>query len=60
MQKMLEENYMQYTSGEITQKEYLIRIKPIDKEIQKLELAILQDSLVLKESSLQHVLKLKH
>ena len=43
MQKMLEEYYEQYSSGEITQKEYLFRIKPIDKEIDKLEMATLQD-----------------
>jgi len=41
MQKMLKEYYKQYRSGEITEKEYLLRIKPIDKEIGKLEMAIL-------------------
>ena len=60
MQKMLEENYKQYTSGEITEKEYLIRIKPIDKAIGKLEMATLRDTLVSKEVSLVHVQKLKH
>ena len=59
MQKMLEENYNQYISGEITQKEYLIRIKPIDEEIGNLEMATLQDTLVLRGSSLQHTLKPK-
>lgn len=51
MQKMLEEYYKQYGSGEITQKEYLIRIKPIDKEIGKLEMATLRDTPALKVSS---------
>ena len=52
MQKMLEENYKQYTSGEITEKEYLCRIKPIDEEIDKLEMSTLQDTLALRGSSL--------
>lgn len=60
MQKMLEENYNQYISGEITETEYLVRVKPIDKEIGKLEMSTLQDTLALKESFLQHVLKPKH
>jgi len=53
MQKMLEENYEQYISSEITEKEYLVRIKPIDEEIGKLEMSTLQDNPALKESSLQ-------
>ena len=52
MQKMLEENYKQYISGEISQKEYLIRIKPIDEEIGKLEMATFQDIPALKEAFL--------
>ena len=51
MQKMLEEYYKQYTSGEITENEYLIRIKPIDKEIDRLEMATLQDIPVWRGSS---------
>ena len=54
MQKMLEENYEQYISGEITEKEYLVRIKPIDEEIGRLEMSTLQDTLALKGSSLLH------
>ena len=53
MQKMLEENYKQYISGEITEKEYLHRIKPIDEEINKLEMSTLPDTLALKGSSLR-------
>ena len=41
MQKMLEENYKQYISGEITEKEYLRRIKPIDEAIDKFEMSTL-------------------
>ena len=52
MQKMLEENYKQYISGEIPQKEYLIRIKPIDEAIGKLEVSTLQDIPALKEAFL--------
>ena len=53
MQKMLEENYKQYITGEITEKEYLIRIKPIDQAIDKLEISTLQDTPALKGSSSQ-------
>ena len=51
MHKMLEENHKLYTSRQITEKEYLIRIKPIDKEIDKLEMSTLQDSPALRGSS---------
>ena len=60
MQKILEEYYQQYMSGEITEKEYLIQIKPIDKEIGKLEMAILQDTLAWRGSFLPHTPKLKY
>jgi len=52
MQKMIEENYTLYVSGEITEKEYLCRIKPIDEEIDNIEMSTLQDTLALKGSSL--------
>ncbi len=51
MQKMLEESYKQYISGEITEKEYLIRVKPIDEAIGKLEMSTLQDTPALRGSS---------
>lgn len=61
LQKLLEENYRQYKLGEITEKEYIIKAKPIDQAIDKIEMAILlQDTLALKESSLQHTPKLKY
>ena len=52
MQKMIEENYKLYVSGEITEKEYLCRIKPIDEAIDKFEMSTLLDTLALKGSSL--------
>ena len=57
MQKMLEENYTLYRSGTISEYEYLVRIKPIDKEIGKLEMSTLLDNLVLKGSSSGHIPK---
>ena len=51
LQKMLEEEYRQYKLGEITQKEYLVRVKPIDREIGRIEMSTLQDILVLRGSS---------
>jgi hypothetical protein len=54
LQKMLEEYYSQYRSGEITEKEYLILIKPIDEAIGNLEMATLQDILALRGSSSPH------
>ena len=50
LQQMLEEYYGQYRSGEITQKEYLILIKPIDQAIDNLEMATLQDIPALREA----------
>ena len=49
MQKMLEENYKLYTSHQITEEEYLIRIKPIDEAIEKLEMKMLESRLVLSQ-----------
>ena len=60
MHNMLEENYLLYQSGKITEKEYLISVKPIDETIGKLEMAILQDTLVLSEASLRHSLMREH
>ncbi len=54
LQKMLEEAYRQYKLGEITQKEYLVRVKPIDQEIGKIEMSTLQGTPALRESSLQN------
>ncbi len=53
LQKMLEEYYGQYRAGEISEKEYLILIKPIDEAIDNLEMATLLDIPALRESSSQ-------
>jgi hypothetical protein len=47
MQKMLDENYKLYISHQITEEEYLIRIKPIDKSIEKMEMNMMERKLVL-------------
>jgi hypothetical protein len=47
MQKMLEENYKLYISDKITEEEYLIRIKPIDESIGKMEMKIMESRVVL-------------
>ena len=60
LQKMLEEEYRQYKLGEITQKEYLVRIKPIDQEIGKIEMSTLQDIPALRGSSLLHFQMQEH
>jgi hypothetical protein len=49
MQKMLDENYKLYTSHQITEEEYLIRIKPIDESIAKMEMNIMESSLVVSQ-----------
>jgi len=59
MQKMLEENYKLYLSGDISEYEYLVRIKPIDREIEKLEMSTLQGMTALQEASSAHILKPK-
>jgi hypothetical protein len=56
LQKMLEENYGQYKSGQITAKEYLIKVNPIDREIANLEMIILHQYFPVSGiSSLQHL-----
>lgn len=60
LQKKLKAEYYAYRQGFISEKEYCNRAKPIDKEIEKLEMATLQGSLVWQGSFLQHALKPKH
>jgi len=55
--RQLEKHYGFYTSGEISEKEYLHAIRPIDKAIGEREMSMLRDSPVLKESSSRHFLK---
>ena len=49
--RQLEKHYRFYSSGEISEKEYLHAIRPIDKAIGESEMSMLQDSPALKESS---------
>jgi len=46
--------YMAYKKGDISQKEYLYRAKPIDCEIEKIEMFTLQGRAALRGSSLLH------
>ena len=60
LKRVLMKEYISYKMGDITEKEYLIRAKPIDLAIDKLEMATLRDTLVLKGSFLLHTPKLKY
>lgn len=60
LRKRLINEYRLYTLGYINKKEYCIRVKPIDRDIDRLEMATLQGIPDVKESFLQHVQKLKH
>ena len=54
LQKELEAQYKRYRSGEITEKEYLDRAKPLDEAIGSLEMATLRGTPVWKEAFSQH------
>ena len=60
LQKILMKEYVSYRAGDITVQEYLIRAKPLDKAIGKLEMSTLQDTLAYKVTFLQHSQRLKH
>lgn len=60
LRKRLTSEYLLYKQGLIGKKEYCLRAKPIDEAIDKLEMAILQDTLALKGSSLPHSHRLKN
>lgn len=60
LHKKLMCEYIVYKKGDITQKEYLLRAKPIDREIEKMEMSTLRGKSALTESFLQHVLKQEH
>jgi hypothetical protein len=47
MQKMLDENYKLYTSHQIAEEEYLIRIKPIDESTVEKDIKVMESKLVL-------------
>lgn len=52
--------YMAYKKRDITQKEYLLRAKPIDREIEEMEMSILRGKSALKGSSLLHFQTQEH
>ena len=60
LQKELEAQYKRYRSGEISEKEYRARAKPIDEAIGNLEMATLRDTPVWKEAFSQHSGKPEH
>ena len=60
LHEILDTIYALYKDGMISEKKYLTLIRPIDMEIDKLEMATLQDSPVWKEAFLQHIPKLEH
>ena len=51
LRNKLTQEYTTYTQGLISQQEYLNRIKPIDIQIDELEMSTLQDSFVLPTTS---------
>ena len=51
LHKDLTNEYISYNAGEMTQDEYLVKIKPIDQAIDDFEMATLQDTLALRGSS---------
>ena len=42
LRKCILEHYCDYKNGKISQEEYLVRIKPIDEQIGKIELSVLK------------------
>ncbi len=60
LQKQLMNEYLSYRAGDISEREYLIRAKPIDMAIGNLEMATLQDTPVWKAAFLQHSQTLEH
>jgi len=60
LQKNLMSEYVAYRKGDISKKEYLIRAKPIDREIERMEMSTLQGKSALKGSSLLHFQRQEH
>ena len=52
--------YSLYKQGDLTQEEYCVRVKPIDRAITRLEMATLQDNDFWKEACSLHTPKPKH
>ena len=59
LHRELMNEYIAYKDDKITEQEYLLRVKPLDIAIGEIEMAILRDTLALKESFLPHTLKPK-
>lgn len=59
LQNILRMLYWAYEEGTLSESEYVESVKPIDSAIGKLEMAILQDTLAWKVSSLPHIQKPK-
>jgi len=57
---LLEAYYTLYKEEKISEEEYLVYIKPIDKAIDIIELSTLQDNPAQKESFLSQLLKLEN
>ena len=60
LHRELEAEYYFYTSGVISQKEYLKRAKPIDMQIIELEMSTLQGTPAWIEAFSRHTLKQVH
>ena len=54
LHRQMDEHYRFYKLGKISEKEYLDVIRPMDEAIGEMEIAMLQDSSVLKGSSSKH------
>jgi len=57
LHKVLEEHYSLYRRGVICEKIYLEAIRPIDKAIGEVEMAIFQNTSSLTKSSSEHIRK---
>lgn len=57
LHRSLMHEYMAYKEGDITQNEYLERAKPIDRDIEKMEMSNLLGMAALRGSSLLHFQK---
>jgi len=57
LHEVLEEQYSQYRREVIDESAYLEAIRPIDREIEKVEMAMFQGSFSLTKSSLEHTRK---
>jgi hypothetical protein len=54
LHQTMQNHYVLFQSGFISEKEYLSAIKPLDKAIDTMEMSTLKEFLVLREASLAH------